>query len=350
MSGMGVTPTYSVKKFLESNGPLVDVRSPIEFIQGHLPGAINLPLFSNDQRKEIGTTFKIKGRGEAIQLGLRYIGPEMHSLANQLKKIARKGSQNDDDQSPIKIYCWRGGMRSSSVAWLANLVDLNPLLLEGGYKSYRRWVLQLFEDKLPLKLLGGKTGTGKTDLLVAMASKSVAVIDLEGLANHRGSSFGALGLPEQPTSEQYENLLAKEISFFLSTGSKEIWLEAESSHLGKCRIPHTLLRQMKVAPVFEITRSENERVTNLVKVYSPYGIKKLTEATLRISRRLGPQRTKKALEAISKENWHDACIEIIDYYDRCYDHELSKAKNHKCVDISGLGPNAAAEKLLSIGI
>ncbi len=348
MSGLGIQSIFPLNEFRRASGPLVDVRSPSEFSQGHFPGAINLPLFSDEERKEVGKTYKRIGREKAILLGLRYTGPKIEKLANSLIKISKEGyvGSNKKLNPSIRLYCWRGGMRSSSLAWLAELADLNPILLEGGYKSYRRWVLAQFEKEFLLRVVGGRTGSGKTELLIALAEKKEAVIDLEDLANHRGSSFGGLGLPNQPTSEQFENLLAEELHGLLNKQPKPIWIEDESANLGLCRIPHSLFVQIKKAPVFEITRSENERIENLVKVYGQYEKKLLEESTERISRRLGPQRTKKAKEEIAKGNLANACKEIISYYDRCYDHQLENATTRICIDVSGLNPSNAADKLL----
>ena len=162
--------TTDFSSFRKASGPLVDVRSPGEFHQGHWPGAINLPLFSDEQRAEVGTTYKKNGRAQAIDLGLELVGPALATMSRQLKKIAGGAAH-------LRIYCWRGGMRSNSVAWLAGLVDLKPLVLDGGYKSYRRWVLEQFGQSWPVKLIGGRTGSGKTDLLLAMAARDVAVVD-----------------------------------------------------------------------------------------------------------------------------------------------------------------------------
>ena len=230
------------------------------------------------------------------------------------------------------------------------MLELNPLILKGGYKSYRRWVLEQFEEDWPLRVIGGRTGTGKTDLLLALSKKDISIIDLEGLANHRGSSFGSLGLPEQPSTEHYENLIAEKLEISRSNSSKGIWLEGESSNLGRCRIPQNLYKQMKTAPVIEIKRSTKERINQLVKIYAVNEQNDLEQATLRISRRLGPQRTTKALEAIRNQKWSDACSEMLDYYDRCYDHELKTVSKRKTIDITGLSPVIAAEKLLAQGL
>ncbi|MFN7899561.1 MAG: tRNA 2-selenouridine(34) synthase MnmH, partial [Synechococcaceae cyanobacterium] len=189
--------------FLAIDGPLLDVRSPAEFAQGHIPGAINLPVFDDAERAEIGTLYKQQGREAAVLRGLALVGPRLESLAACLAERAAASPGQ-----PLRLQCWRGGMRSDSVAWLAGRLGLATLVLQGGYKAYRQWVLAQFERAWPLRLLGGRTGTGKTALLLALRQRGVAVLDLEGLAHHRGSSFGGLGLPPQPSSEHYENRLA----------------------------------------------------------------------------------------------------------------------------------------------
>ena len=247
-----------------------------------------------------------------------------------------------------RIYCWRGGLRSSSIAWLAELLDLNPILLDGGYKSYRRWVHEQFNLNWPLKILGGRTGTGKTDLLLALQNRGVAVIDLEGIANHRGSSFGSLGLPAQPSTEYFENQLAESLDHWRNKGAEEIWIEAESIQIGNCRIPNEFFKQMKNSHVLEIKRNLDQRISQLVTVYGRYGQENLADAIKRISRRLGPQRTKEALEAISTKNWSDACKATLDYYDKCYDRELAKSPDRISVDLDGLEAIHSAEKLIRL--
>jgi tRNA 2-selenouridine synthase len=250
-------------------------------------------------------------------------------------------------EQPLRLLCWRGGMRSASVAWLAGQLDLPVQRLDGGYKAFRRWVLELFERPWPLRLLGGRTGTGKTDLLLALAERQVAVVDLEGLAHHRGSSFGGLGLPPQPSSEHYENRLA--LALHGLGDAAEIWLEAESAQVGRCRIPTGLWRQMSQAPALEVQRPLAQRVQQLVAVYGVQDPAALAEATQRIARRLGPQRTAAALEAIERRDWPAACRQMLDYYDRCYDHDLSSHATQP-VDLGDLSPAEAADLLLSHGL
>jgi len=334
-------PALDCPAFLASTGPVLDVRSPSEFAQGHIPGATNLPLFSDAERAEIGTLYKQQGRRAAVVRGLAIVGPKMESLAAALTEAATPHTV------PLRLHCWRGGMRSGSVAWLARQLDLPVLVLDGGYKAYRHWVLALFERPWPLRLLGGRTGTGKTDLLLALRDRGVAVVDLEGRAHHRGSSFGALGLPPQPSSEHYENLLAADLAAL--AGASQIWLEAESSQVGRCRLPAALWRQMQAAPALEVQRPLERRVAQLVAIYGQQDPVGLAEATQRIARRLGPQRTAMALEAIAASDWAAACRSMLDYYDRCYDHDLS-SHAVDVVDLGELEAEAAARLLVERGL
>ncbi|MCT0226255.1 tRNA 2-selenouridine(34) synthase MnmH [Synechococcus sp. CS-1328] len=334
-----------VSAFLAASGPVVDVRSPGEFRQGHIPGACSLPLFSDEERAEIGTLYKQEGRPSAVRRGLELVGPRLVDLGDRLSELASADCSGAGQVSDLRLHCWRGGMRSASVAWLASTLDLPVVLLEGGYKAFRRWVLQSFEQPWPLQLLGGRTGCGKTDLLEAMAARGLAVIDLEGLAHHRGSSFGGLGQPEQPSSEHFENRLA--LALLHQRNANAIWVEAESAQVGRCRIPRAFWQQMVQAPVLEIQRSEPERIERLVAVYGRQDPDGLRQATERIARRLGPQRTDTALKAIAAQNWASACKAMLDYYDRCYDHELDRhpAPSLGRLDLSGLSDTAAAIRL-----
>jgi len=338
---MGVS-SLTVEAFLAASGPILDVRSPGEFSQAHIPGAVSLPLFSDAERAEIGTLYKQRGRAPAVRRGLALVGPRLEQLADRLQGHADMAAGQ-----PLRLHCWRGGMRSGSVAWLAGTLDLPVQLLEGGYKQFRRWALEQFEQPWPIRLLGGRTGSGKTELLLALRRQGVAVIDLEGLAHHRGSSFGALGLPPQPSSEHYENLLAMELRQL--RGAREIWLEAESSQVGRCRIPAGLWRQMRQAPVLEVRRPLQQRLDHLVAIYGVQDPDALAEATRRIARRLGPQRTATALEAIEQRDWRTACSQMLDYYDRCYDHEL-QAHPVDPIDLGALDPEASAALLLQRGL
>ena len=320
----------------------MDVRAPAEFEKGHIPGAKNLPLFSDDERAEVGTTYKQVGRTAAVQLGLYLVGPKLARLGETLQEWS-----SQCPGQPLRIHCWRGGMRSGSMAWLAETLDLQTVVLEGGYKRYRRWVLELMEQPWPIHLLGGRTGTGKTDLLLELAERGVAVVDLEGLAHHRGSSFGGLGLPAQPSTEAFENRIAAVLNE--QRAAPQIWLEAESS---SGRADPTDSTEMQAAPLL-ITRTVEERLDQLVQVYGVQDPDALAEATQRIDAYL--QRTKAALEAIAAATG-GACAQMLDYYDRCYDHELERHGQEESrteperQDLAGLSAAAAADQLIGSGL
>ncbi len=344
MSEKPTSSGYPVTDFRNLTSPIIDVRSPGEYSQGHWPGAINIPLFSDREREVIGKSYKKESRLKAIFKGLELTLPKTAKL---LEIILQTTSKEEKENKSLRIYCWRGGMRSSAFAWLARTIGIKTYLLKGGYKSYRKWVLNQFEADLPIRLIGGKTGTRKTDLLNYINNEKIYVIDLEGIANHRGSSFGSLGMGKQPSTQQFENILAESINEFHSRNAIEIWLEAESSNLGKCRIPNSLYAKMKKAPIIEIIKTKNERVNNLVDVYSQNSQAELKEAVERIRKRLGPNRTKEAIFAIEKEEWSKACKAMLDYYDKCYDYELDKTKNINSVDLCGLNLKASILKILN---
>ncbi len=342
MSEKPTNSSYPVTDFRNLTSQIVDVRSPSEFCKGHLPGAINIPLFSDIERETIGKSYKKESRVKAILNGLKVTLPKTTKLLEIIIKTTKKKGIKS-----LRIYCWRGGMRSSAFAWLARTIGIETFLLKGGYKSYRKWVLNQFEADLPIRLVGGKTGTGKTDLLNYINTENIHVIDLEGMANHRGSSFGSLGMDEQPTTQQFENIIAESLFNFHKNNAVEIWIEAESPNLGKCRIPNNLYIRMKKAPIIEIIKAKNERVKNLVNVYSQNSQNELKDAVVRISKRLGPQRTKEALTAIEKKEWSKACEAMLYYYDKCYEYELKKTNKVNSINLSGLSLKSSLNKILN---
>ena len=344
MSEKPTNSIYPVTDFRNLTSPIIDVRSPSEYSKGHWPGAINIPLFTNSEREIIGKSYKKESRLKAIFNGLKITMPKTTKF---LEIILQATSKQEKGNKSLRIYCWRGGMRSNAFAWLARTIGIKTYLLKGGYKNYRKWVLNQFDNDLPIRLIGGKTGTGKTDLLNYINDEKIFVIDLEGIANHRGSSFGSLGMKRQPSTQQFENILAESLDKFHKSNAIEIWLEAESSNLGKCRIPNSLYTKMKKAPTIEIIKTKNERIENLVNVYSQNSQNELKEAVNRISKRLGPQRTKEALVAIETKDWSEACKAMLDYYDKCYEYELDKIKNINTIDLSGLNLKLSLIKILN---
>ena len=344
MSEKPTNSCHPVTDFRNLTSPIIDVRSPSEYLRGHLPSAINIPLFSDSQREKIGRAYKKESRLKAILYGLQETLP---SITRLLEITQQTTVREDIGSQSLRIYCWRGGMRSNTFAWLARTIGIKTYLLNGGYKNYRKWVLDQFELDLPIRLIGGKTGTRKTDLLNYIKNENIFVIDLEGISNHRGSSFGSLGMKKQPSNQQFENILAELLDEFRKSSASEIWLEAESSNLGKCRIPNSLYTKMKKAPILEIIKMEKERIDTLVNVYSKNSQNDLKDAVKRISKRLGPQRTKEAILAIENKEWSKACKAMLDYYDRCYEYELRKSNNINSIDLSGLSLKSSLIKIFN---
>ena len=323
-----------LEEFRNLKGLLIDLRSPDEYYKGHMPNSINIPLFNNDERAFIGKKYKNAGKDKAVLEGLIIVEKKFDQLIGNIvsehKKYIYK-TKTPEISSPLKVYCARGGMRSISISWLLEKVGYKCIKLEGGYKLYRNWVLNSFIDEMNITLIGGKTGAGKTKILQNLIKNNYQVIDLEYLANHRGSSFGGLGMTSQPTNEQFENLLAENLLNFSKI--KTIFIEAESANIGSCRIPHELFKQMKNAKRIEIVQSKNNRISELINTYSVFSQSELKNSVTRISKRLGPQRTKRAIEAIDNKNWEEVCHAVLEYYDRCYDHELANNINVSIINI-----------------
>ncbi|NEQ39201.1 MAG: tRNA 2-selenouridine(34) synthase MnmH [Okeania sp. SIO3I5] len=309
-----MTKSLKPDAFFQTPGVILDVRSPAEYAQGHIPGAVSFPLFNNEERALVGTCYKQKGKDEAVELGLAIAGPKLADFVARAKILA------PDRQ--VRIHCWRGGMRSASVGWLLETAGFNVALLIAGYKGFRRWALSLFSVPQKIIILGGMTGSGKTEILRTLRKMGEQVLDLEALANHRGSSFGALGQLPQPTNEQFWNAIAMEWAKFDRT--QPLWVEAESKGIGLCRIPQEIFEQMEKAIVIEISRSRQERVAFLVEIYGDANIDDLIAATERIRRRLGGLCTQKAVNFLREGNLAAASDLILNYYDQTYTYDLKK--------------------------
>ncbi len=327
-----------LEKFRKFNGPLIDVRSPDEYYKGNMPNSINIPLFDNEERSIVGTVYKKYGREKAVLKGLEFISDKIENIINNLFEAINtyktKNHYSILEEPTLKIYCARGGMRSQSISWLLEKYNQRSVRLKDGYKSYRKWTLERFNQKWNIVVIGGKTGTGKTKLLKLLDKNNYQIIDLEGLACHRGSTFGGLGMGEQPSNEQFENMIAEELKGFIKY--KKIFVEAESSNIGKCKIPHEFFYQMKTAERIEIKKSESNRLEELIKTYSIFEEEDLIEAILRIKKRLGPQRTKIAIDSVKNKDWESVCKSVLEYYDKCYDHEKIGKENIKILNMTDI--------------
>jgi len=288
--------------------PILDVRSPAEFAEGHIPGAYNLPLFDDDERKVVGTLYKQAGRDASILTGLDFVGTKMSGFLKQAWKTA--------PQRKLRIHCWRGGMRSESMAWLLNMAGFEVHLLGGGYKVYRRFIREEFSSDIPYLVLSGGTGSGKTEILKNLAKKGYQVLDLEGIARHKGSAFGAIGQENQPTNEQFENDLYKKWETF--DLQKPVWVEDESRAIGRVSIPEPLFLRLRKSKVIVLDMPPELRTHRLVAEYAGFPKVELIAGIQRILKNLGGDNAKKAIQAIENNDFETAIKIVLFYYDKTY--------------------------------
>lgn len=295
---------------------LLDVRSPGEYAQGHIPGAVSFPLFTDEERAAVGTAYKQQGPEPALQLGLTFVGPKMAGFVAQAGILAPSRC--------LAVHCWRGGKRSQSVAWLLRQAGFDVATLSGGYKFYRRHILAAFEQsKWNIVVLGGRTGSGKTKVLRALREMGEQTVDLEALAHHKGSAFGSIGEAPQPTVEQFENDLYDAL---LGTDpQRRVWIENESRSIGRIYLPNGFWAHLKSAPLLNIDIPTDCRVQNLIADYTVEDKAALQAAFLRIDKKLGGQHLKAALAALDADDLAAAAEIALQYYDKTYQH---------CLDIS----------------
>lgn len=291
---------------------IIDVRSPGEYTSGHIPGAINIPLFTDEQRDRVGTLYTQESPEKAFREGLSIAGDRMGFLVDTVKPFTQGSGQE------ILIHCWRGGKRSQAVQWLYNFAGIPAKRLQGGYKSYRGAV-QSFFNAFPfqIKVLGGCTGSGKTEILHELSLLGEQVIDLEKLAHHKGSAFGAIGEHDQPTTEQFENDLW--MAFQDLDPSRPVWLENESKNIGKVNIPDGLWSVMRRSVLYAIEVSPQVRLDRILRYYSePVDITLLKQSFERIYKRIGGLEFQKAMKALDVHDLETAASVALVYYDKAY--------------------------------
>ena len=299
----------------KSNFQWVDVRSESEFEKAHFPGAINIPLLSNEHRILVGTCYKQQGREEAVALGLELVGSKMQSLFRKYREIENLGK-------PILFYCWRGRLRSQISSTIYGWGGFNPSILVGGYKSFRTWAHKQFDRKMSVKILSGKTGSGKTEILHLLKEKGIQIIDLEGLATHKGSAFGGLGLPPQPSTEMFENNLALELSEI--NENQTVFIENESRLIGQCFLPLGIWSQMQDAPIVEINVDIPTRINRLIHEYAHFDRDHLEEKTRVLQKKLGGQHTQEAVQYLHEGNFEKWIDKLLVYYDKTYQYSVEK--------------------------
>jgi tRNA 2-selenouridine synthase len=354
----------SIDEFLQlaREYPLLDVRSPGEFSHAHIPGAHSHPLFSDEERKVVGTAYKQESKEKAIKLGLDFFGVKMVKVVEEVEKLVDSWQLTVGRKKTIEkcvlVHCWRGGMRSAGVAWLLDLYGFKVYTLVGGYKAYRNWVLKQFEKEYPtLHIIGGYTGSGKTEALHALAKKEQFVIDLEKLASHKGSAFGSMGQAPQPSQEMFENLLAGELKMTVDRWqmtektSQPLWIEDESQRIGNVNIPTSFFQQMRNKQIYFANIPFESRLDFIVEHYGKFEKEKLVNNIIRIKKRLGGLETKTAINCLLEENIRGCFSVLLTYYDKFYLKSLQNRENFSSlfnqVDIPVVSDEETAKALLS---
>lgn len=318
--------TLTLENFwtLRENLPLVDARSEGEFEQSHIPGAINIPILNNFERIQVGTLYKQAGPEKATLKGFELVGPRFHLIQQEALRLF--------SEKKIILYCWRGGMRSQILSWLLTQIGFEVYRLAGGYKTYRTFTFNEVRKPYPLLVLGGKTGAAKTVLLQKLKERGEQVVDLEGIANHKGSSFGAIGQPAQPTVEQFENLLADQLRGM--DMHQFIWVENESRRIGRIILPDYFYLQLTQSPRIEIEKTDKERLAHITSEYAGLDRAELSAAVLRLQKRLGGDRTKQALESILTNQPEIWIPILLQYYDKTYSYDLDRHEVSKIIHLN----------------
>ena len=345
----------NIEYFLELSKkyPVIDVRSPAEYNHAHIPGAHSLPLFTDEERAVVGTAYKQENREQAIKHGLDFFGPKMKKMVEEAEAIVSRQSTVGRRESAassqgisrlqtadcVLIYCWRGGMRSGAVAWLLDVYGFKVYTLIGGYKKFRNHVLETFKLPFDLKILGGYTGSGKTEVIKELERRGETVINLEDIANHKGSAFGNIGMPKQPTQEMFENTLASELKIKryepkaqtpypqIILNHSPIWMEDESQRIGHVNIPNELWSTMRRSPIYFLNIPFEERLDHLVEEYGALDREKMIDAIERIRERLGSLEAKRAIEYLNEDNTIESFRILLKYYDKWYTKGLHNREN-----------------------
>jgi tRNA 2-selenouridine synthase len=325
---------------LRKHLPIIDARSEGEFAQSHIPESFNLPILNNKERVIVGTLYKEKGSESATLKGFELVGPRFHQIQKEAIRLF--------PDRKIIVYCWRGGMRSQILSWLLSMVGFEVYRLKGGYKTYRTFTFEEVRKDRKLIVLGGKTGTAKTVLLKKLQEKGEQILDLEGIANHKGSSFGGIDQDPQPTVEQFENLLAENL--FPLDPSIPTWVENESRKIGRLIVPDRLFEQMGNCLLVDIQKPLDERIRHIAGEYGQLPEGELIAAVKRLQKRLGGMRTQQAIEAIQEKNHELWISNLLIYYDKTYEFDLIRheAGKTQILDLSGKSTAEQVELLLII--
>jgi len=333
--------TITVDKAVKiDNAIFVDVRSPVEYIAGSIPGAVNIPLFSDVERAVVGTVYKTIGPDKAKQQGLEFVSSKLPDMVAQFRALESQ-CQN------LIVYCWRGGMRSQALVSVLGLMGIKAFQLVGGYKAYRRYVLESllnFPLTAEIVVICGSTGAGKTKLLDILGKRGLPVINLERIANHRGSIFGHIGLGSPTTAKNFDALLLSRLCQLKD--SPYIIVECESRRVGNAFLPDVIYNAMQCGKKALLKTSLEIRIDRLIEDYS--ALNKETELDIResiksLTRKLGHRKIDMLLNLYSAGAIREVTkILLTDYYDPLYGYEHSSPGDYDII-LDGDDLEGAAE-------
>ncbi|VBB08025.1 rhodanese signature 1 [Lucifera butyrica] len=301
------------------NNPVyIDTRSPGEFAAGHIPGAVNIPLFTDEERAEVGTVYHKVSADDAKERGLAIVSTKLPELVKQVRHYTALGQ-------PLIVYCWRGGLRSRSVVSILELMGIPSWQLRGGYKAYRRYVLESLQDfqiNPEIVVLCGSTGVGKTGLLSLLSRQGIPVIDLEGLANHRGSIFGQIGLGMPASAKNFDAQLLNLLQSL--NGQPFIVVECESKRIGNVYLPDVFYAAMQKGKKILVQADLPVRIQRLLAEYMGTGAntEAIFAAIQSLKKRLGEKKSRQLMASFTAGKLEEAVVILLtDYYDPLYGYE-----------------------------
>jgi len=328
----------AIDEAIDAGACFVDVRSPGEFTEATIPGAVNIPLLRDDERAQVGKVYKKEGADKARELGLTLVSPRLPELVREFSGLVRQG--------PVVVFCWRGGLRSKSMTSVLETMGLPVVRLTGGYKAYRRFVNNYLNRPLPHKIvvLHGLTGVGKTEVLLHLQQSGVSAIDLEGLAHNRGSVFGNIGMPPQPSQKMFEGRLATELRRVEKTGYAVV--ECESRRIGRIILPQSMVDGMREGLHILLYCSMEKRVERIVEIYatgSDRNRELLREAISSLERRVGKAKVAELQAMVDEGRFAEVAVYLLrEYYDPLYRYPNSPDDGYDLSVDTG-DPQQAAE-------
>lgn len=302
------------------NPLLVDVRTPGEFREDHLPGAINVPVISGSEREEVGTIYR-DDPFRARKRGARMIAERLPDLLDQIERRLAETSENPQNH-PVVLYCWRGGLRSDSLGLVLDRIGYHIHRLKGGYRSFRHRIRTFFEHfdrKNDIVTLFGKTGAGKTELLTMLEDRGENVLDLEDHANHRGSAFGSVGKGEQPSQKRFERNLFLELR---PEPNAPIFTEGESRNIGDRLLPDNLFEALLASPKVYLRVPLETRVTRIIEEYDNIRDRdELLDRMERLENRTGTETVRQWQNELKEKNVRSVVRDLLEtYYDPAYEN------------------------------